>query len=89
MCTKNRVGSNCADELRRAISGRVALPGDELYDEGCRVWNAAVRRSPAIIAFCKQAEDVQAAATARSAAPAASLRTTCSAPKSCWRTGGA
>jgi FAD/FMN-containing dehydrogenase len=57
----NRVISSCADELRRAISGPVALPGHEPYDEGCRVWNAAVRRSPAIIAFCKQAEDVQAA----------------------------
>jgi hypothetical protein len=37
--TKNRVGSNCADELRAAKSGRVALPGDELYEKGCRVWN--------------------------------------------------
>jgi hypothetical protein len=46
--TKNRVGSNCADELRAAISGRVALPGDELYEKGCRVWNGAVRRRPAM-----------------------------------------
>ena len=41
MGSKNRVGSSCADELRAAISGRVALPGHELYDEGSRVWNAA------------------------------------------------
>jgi FAD/FMN-containing dehydrogenase len=58
------VGSNCADELRAALSGRVALPGDDLYEKGCRVWNGAVRRRPAIIAFCRQAEDVQAAVRA-------------------------
>ena len=61
---KNRNSSNCADELRAAISGCVALPGDELYDEGSRVWSPAVRRRPAIIAFCKGPEDVQAAVRA-------------------------
>jgi FAD/FMN-containing dehydrogenase len=60
----NRMSSSCADELRRAISGTVALPGHELYDEGSRVWNGAVRRGPAIVAFCKQPEDVQAAVRA-------------------------
>ena len=60
----NRTSSSCADELRRAISGRVTLPGNELYDEGSRVWNGAVRRRPAIVAFCKQPEDVQAAVRA-------------------------
>ncbi len=62
--TKNRIASSCADELRSAISGRVALPGDELYDEGSRVWNGAVRLRPAMVAFCKQPEDVQAAVRA-------------------------
>src|SRR6516225_1917687 len=60
----NRTSSSCADELRGAISGSVALPGHELYDEGSRVWNGAVRRHPAIVAFCKQPEDVQAAVRA-------------------------
>jgi FAD/FMN-containing dehydrogenase len=46
------------------MPGRVALPGDELYDKGSRVWNGAVRRRPAIIAFCKGPEDVQAAVRA-------------------------
>ena len=64
LSSKNRIGSSCADELRAVISGRVALPGDELYDEGARVFNGAVRRRPAIIAFCKQPEDVQAAVRA-------------------------
>jgi len=62
--TKNRIASSCADELRSAISGRVALPGGELYDEGSRVWNGAVRHRPAIVAFCRQPEDVQAAVRA-------------------------
>jgi len=154
---KNRIASSCADELRTAMSGRVVVPGHELYEEGSRVWNGAVRRRPAMIAFCREPEDVQAAvraarrhglplsvrggghdwagralrddglvidltgmrdvavdprarvaavargarakdvasaagwgaATARSAARAVWRRTTCSAPKSCWLTGGA
>jgi FAD/FMN-containing dehydrogenase len=64
LASKNRLSSSRADELRAAMPGRVALPGDELYDEGRRVWNGAVRRRPAIIAFCKQPEDVQAAVRA-------------------------
>lgn len=63
-CSKNPIGPSCADELRAAMSGRVTLPGDELYDKGCRVWNAAVRRRPAIVAFCDRPEDVQAAVRA-------------------------
>jgi FAD/FMN-containing dehydrogenase len=62
--SSNRSSSSCADELRVAISGRVALPGDEFYDKGCRVWNGAVRRRAAIVAICEQAEDVQAAVRA-------------------------
>jgi FAD/FMN-containing dehydrogenase len=62
--SQDQISSRCADELRAAIAGRVALPGDELYDEGCRVWNGAVRRRPAIVAFCRQLEDVQAAVRA-------------------------
>jgi FAD/FMN-containing dehydrogenase len=64
LSSKNQISSNCADELRAVISGRVALPSDELYDEGCRVWNGAVHRRPAIIAFCRRPEDVQAAVRA-------------------------
>jgi len=62
--SKIRTRSRCADELRAAISGRVALPGDEHYDEGLRVWNGAVRRRPAMVALCEQPEDVQAAVRA-------------------------
>jgi FAD/FMN-containing dehydrogenase len=62
--SKDRIGLSCAGELRAAISGGLALPGDERYDEGCRVWNGAVRHRPAIVAFCKQPEDAQAAVRA-------------------------
>ncbi len=62
--SKDRSSSSCIDELRATISGRVALPGDDLYDEGSRVWNGAVRRRPAMVAFCRQPEDVQAAVRA-------------------------
>jgi FAD/FMN-containing dehydrogenase len=61
---KNRISASCAGELRAAISGPVALPGDELYAEGSRVWNGAVCHRPAIIAFCDQPGDVQAAVRA-------------------------
>ncbi|HUB45372.1 MAG TPA: FAD-binding oxidoreductase [Acetobacteraceae bacterium] len=62
--SNDRIGSRCADELRAIIPGRVVLPGDDLYDAGTRVWNGAVRRRPAIVAFCKQPEHVQAAVRA-------------------------
>jgi FAD/FMN-containing dehydrogenase len=62
--SNDRIGSSCAGELRAVMSGHVALPGDERYDEGCRVWNGAVRRRPAVVAFCRQPEDVQAAVRA-------------------------
>jgi len=64
LSSKNRAGASCADELRATISDRVALPGEELYDEGSRVWNGAVRHRPALIAFCKQPGEVQAAVCA-------------------------
>ena len=67
LASKDRVSSNCADELRATISGDVALPGDQLYEKSCRIWNGAVRRHPAVVALCRRPEDVQA--RARRAAP--------------------
>ena len=51
LSSKNRINRICADELRTALSG-VALPGEALFDKGCRVWNDAVTSRQAIIAFC-------------------------------------
>jgi FAD/FMN-containing dehydrogenase len=59
--SNDRISASPADELRRAISGGVALPGDKLYDAANRIWNGAVRHRPALIAFCDRPQDVQAA----------------------------
>jgi FAD/FMN-containing dehydrogenase len=64
LASENRMSATCADELQAAISGCVALPGHTLYDEGCRVWNRGVHRRPAMVAFCKQSEDVGASVRA-------------------------
>jgi len=64
MGSKNRMNASCADELRAAISGPVALPGEELYDEGSRVWNGAVRRRPARTAACTSSGCLQNATIA-------------------------
>ena len=61
---KVAVVTGASDELRAAITGRVALSRHELYDEGSRVWNGAVQRRPAIVAFCEQPGFVQAAVRA-------------------------
>src|SRR5438270_9613769 len=47
----------------RTASSHIRLrggAGDELYDEGARVWSGAVHSRPAMVAFCKQPEDVEA-----------------------------
>lgn len=58
---ESQADRNVADELRAYVWGGVALPSDQTYADACRVWNGAVHRRPAIIAFCERAEDVQAA----------------------------
>lgn len=55
---------SAVDELRASVSGGVALPGDERYAEACRLWNGAVQRRPAMVAFCRRPEEVQAAVRA-------------------------
>jgi FAD/FMN-containing dehydrogenase len=59
--SEDRISASSADELRGAISGGVALPGDEFYDAASRIWNGAVRHRPALIAFCDRPQDVQTA----------------------------
>ena len=49
------------EELKKALSGEVLVPGDCDYDEARRVWNAAIDRRPGVIARCRSAEDVSAA----------------------------
>jgi FAD/FMN-containing dehydrogenase len=56
-------GTNPRDvaELRRGLRGRLVLPTDPQYDEARRVWNGAVDRKPALIAYCTAPGDAVAA----------------------------
>src|SRR5215475_10480729 len=54
-------GLAAAHDLRRVMRGEVALPGDAAYSSGRRLFNGAVDRHPALIAFCETMEDARAA----------------------------
>ncbi len=47
--------------FRAVMDGPVFVPGDPGFDDGRRVWNAAIDRRPAVIARCATAADVVAA----------------------------
>ena len=49
------------DGFRAVMDGPVIMPGDPGFDDGRRVWNAAIDRRPAVIARCATAADVVAA----------------------------
>jgi hypothetical protein len=44
----------------RQFSGEVITPADDAYDEARRVWNAMIDRRPALIARCRDANDIKA-----------------------------
>ncbi|MDR0341574.1 MAG: FAD-binding oxidoreductase [Nocardiopsaceae bacterium] len=48
-------------ELRTVSEGPVMAPGDPGFDQGRRVWNAGIDRTPSVIARCASAADVAAA----------------------------
>ncbi|QOZ66402.1 FAD-binding oxidoreductase [Bradyrhizobium arachidis] len=50
-----------APQLR--LKGRVVLKGDAGYDEARKVWNGAIDKKPAVIAYCADAQDVVEAVT--------------------------
>jgi FAD/FMN-containing dehydrogenase len=47
--------------FRAAVAGVVATPGDPGYDEAVTIWNAAIRKRPAVVASCASSADVVAA----------------------------
>jgi FAD/FMN-containing dehydrogenase len=56
------LGEATVQELREAIRGQVLRPGDDGYEQACRIWNGAFdQRRPAVIVGCSGAADVIAA----------------------------
>ena len=47
-----------ATGFRQKLTGDLLQPGDQGYDEARKVWNGMIDRHPALIARCKNAEDV-------------------------------
>lgn len=45
-------------QLRRGLHGQLVLPEDHAYEDGRKVWNGAVDKRPAAIAYCASAQDV-------------------------------
>ncbi|MBN8940882.1 MAG: FAD-binding oxidoreductase [Rhizobiales bacterium] len=68
-------GSSALARFRQDFRGDLIWPGDAAYDAARRVWNGAVDRRPALIAYCGDAQDVVAAvALARSQRGAVAVR---------------
>jgi len=62
---KSNAEPRSAPQLR--LKGNVVFPGSAGYDEARKVWNGAIDKRPAMIAYCAGAEDVaRAVAFARS-----------------------
>lgn len=49
------------EDLSTRLRGELVTPEDAAYDEARAVWNAMIDRRPALIARCRDAEDVAAA----------------------------
>ena len=49
------------EEFKTNLCGQLIQPGDEDYDEACRIYNAMIERRPAMIARCADVADVMAA----------------------------
>ena len=56
-----QVANRGIGKLRAVMEGPVIVPGGPGFDDVRRVWNAAIDRSPAVIARCAGAADVAAA----------------------------
>lgn len=58
---KSHSGPRPIPQLR--LKGHVVLEGDAGYDEARKVWNGAIDRRPAMIAYCADTQDVVEAVT--------------------------
>jgi len=62
--TTNKLGITVAKDLRTVMQGEVAIAGEASYEAARQVFNGAVDRRPALVAFCESAKDVQEAVRA-------------------------
>ena len=70
---KSHSGLQAAPQLR--LKGNLVLEGDAGYDEARKVWNGAIDKKPAMIAYCADAQDIVEAVTfARSRALPVAVR---------------
>ncbi|MET8084289.1 FAD-binding protein [Micromonospora sp. NPDC005237] len=53
--------ASAAARLRALLGGRLHEPGEPGFDTATRLWNAAVDRTPALVAHCLDADEVAAA----------------------------
>jgi FAD/FMN-containing dehydrogenase len=56
-------GPSAIEKLRQGLRGDLIMPGDGAYDEARGVWNGAIDRRPALIAYCADTKDVILAVT--------------------------
>ena len=49
------------EEFKANLRGQLIQPGDEGYDEACKIYNAMIERRPGLIARCADVADVMAA----------------------------
>jgi FAD/FMN-containing dehydrogenase len=55
---KTSAGKADLHNLGQRIQGTVHQPGDDAYQEACRIWNAMITRRPALVVRPASAEDV-------------------------------
>jgi FAD/FMN-containing dehydrogenase len=54
----SKIDQQTIEDLRKNFTGDLLQPGDEGYDETRKVWNGMIDRRPALIARCKNSNDV-------------------------------
>jgi len=60
----DRIGARLRSALGHAFGAETVIAGEAGYDDARRVWNGAVDRHPAMVAFCRTSSEVAAAVLA-------------------------
>src|SRR4026209_933514 len=56
--TVNKLSGETINDFRKQLTGELLLPGDQGYEDARKVWNGMIDRHPALIARCRNAQDV-------------------------------